>query len=131
MKSVFVLHHSYELDGYDETKLIGVYTSNEEAQLAIERLIGKPGFRNYPDAFGVTEYELDKDHWLEGFVTITTIMVKDIHGNWKAVTAAVEPGDAYIIIEKYQNDLLGEFKDGDIVSCELRDGELYAVEKRN
>ena len=34
-----------------------------------------------------------------------------------------------MIIEKYENDKLGEFKDGDIVKCKEDAGELYAFEK--
>lgn len=38
MKTVFILHHSYELEGCDETKLIGAYSTKEQAELAINRL---------------------------------------------------------------------------------------------
>lgn len=127
MNSVFILHHSYELDELEQTKLIGAYSSITEAEAAIERLIGKPGFKDHPDDFVITEYELNQDNWTEGFSTMTTIMVKDIAGNWKAVAAAVLSDGNYEIVEKYENDLLGEFKDGDIVRCEEIEGSLCAV----
>src|SRR5215203_5871078 len=117
MKSVFILHHSYEIDGREETKLIGAYTSEAKAEAAIEKLKTKPGFKVRPDDFVISEYELNTDHWTEGYSTMTTIMVKDTQGNWKAVAAAVQSDDTYKIVEKYENGLLNEYKDGDFVKC--------------
>lgn len=72
MKKVFLLQHSYERDesGVEETKLIGVYSTRERAEQAIVRLSNVEGFRDYPDCFCVDGYEIDKDHWVDGFVTI-------------------------------------------------------------
>lgn len=67
--SVYVLQHSYELDGCDETKFIGVYSSLEKAEDAVRRLKSQPGFVDHPDDFTVDKYPLDVDHWAEGFVT--------------------------------------------------------------
>ena len=66
---VFVLQHSYELEGHDETKMIGVYASREAAQEAVLRLIVQPGFCDQPGGFSIDLYPLDKDHWTEGFFT--------------------------------------------------------------
>ncbi len=77
----------------------------------------------------ISEYELNKDYWVEGYSVMTTIMVKDITDNWKAVSAAVQPDNTYGIVEKYENDILGEFKDSDIVRCDEREGILFAIEK--
>ncbi len=38
MKTVFILHHTYERDEHEEAKLIGVYSTNVQAELAINRL---------------------------------------------------------------------------------------------
>lgn len=46
-----------------------------------------------------------------------------------SVSAECIENDQYLIIEKYQNEILGIFKDGDTVICEKRDGELYAIRK--
>ena len=48
--------------------LIGVYSSDEEARAAIERVKGKPGFVDFPQGFEVCPYSLDRDHWPDGFV---------------------------------------------------------------
>lgn len=73
MKSVFVLHHSYDQakTGEEEAKLIGVYSTREKTQEAIDRLSNQPGFEDFPDYFSIDEYEIDEDNWTEGFVTET------------------------------------------------------------
>jgi homoserine kinase type II len=37
--------------------------------MAIARLRAQPGFRQHPNEFCVSGYELDMDHWTEGFVS--------------------------------------------------------------
>ena len=128
MKTVFVLQHSYERDFCDETKFIGVYATNELAQAALERLKIQPGFRDRQENFCIDEYELDKDHWTEGFSVMTAVEVKDKDGNWMTVEAVQLINGTYQIIETYRNDELGEFKNLDIVKCEIIDNVLYAKE---
>lgn len=79
MKAVFVVLHYYaDASGHEDTKMIGVYRSAESAREAVKRLKTKPGFRDYPrlvnsavdnddNGFHTSEYELDKDHWTEGY----------------------------------------------------------------
>jgi hypothetical protein len=81
MNTIFVLHHLHVLPGGEEdTKLIGTYRSNESALAAIDQLKVQPGFCDYPrlidplvddeeSGFYLDEYELDKDHWCEGYIT--------------------------------------------------------------
>ena len=65
---VYVLQHVRSDDEYgDDAKLIGVYRSAEAAALAMTRLRDQPGFRDHPSGFCAEPYELDKDHWVEGF----------------------------------------------------------------
>ena len=52
----------------DTELLIGVYRTKEDANAAIERLKGQPGFADFPQGFMSESYELNKDHWTEGFV---------------------------------------------------------------
>lgn len=75
MNEVFVLHHVHEASNGDEdTKLIGVYSSEAEAKAAIERLKDQPGFRDHLEGFCVTPYELNQDEWREGFVSWSEAM---------------------------------------------------------
>ncbi len=72
MEHVFLVQHEHELPGYrDEVKLIGVYATQEDADEAVERLKQHVGFRDHPDGFSVDKYEIGKDHWTEGFVTVS------------------------------------------------------------
>ena len=75
MKSVFILQHCYEHEyGHDEIKFIGAYSSEQKADETIKRLKNVGGFRDYPvDCFFIDKYEIDKDHWTEGFFKATII----------------------------------------------------------
>jgi hypothetical protein len=69
MNEVHMLWHVREDDAYKEdAKLIGAYSSADAATAAVERLKGQPGFVDYIAGFEVSSYEIDKDHWCEGFV---------------------------------------------------------------
>jgi len=47
--------------------LIGVYESVQDANAAIERLRIKAGFADFPQGFEIATYEINKDHWTDGF----------------------------------------------------------------
>lgn len=70
---VYILQHSYERDNCDEMKMIGIYSSYELAEAAIERLRPRPGFNVHPSGFSINAYRLDQDHWIEGFVMVPSI----------------------------------------------------------
>jgi hypothetical protein len=50
-------------------KLIGVYATEDDANGAIERFKGQPGFWDYLEGFEIDPYEIGKDHWEEGYST--------------------------------------------------------------
>ena len=66
---VFILYYINELNE-DDFKLIGVYSSKENAEKAKQRTKLLPGFINSPDSFLIDKHKLDEDHWTEGFVTV-------------------------------------------------------------
>lgn len=78
---VFVVQYLSLLgDDREDVKLIGIYRTYELATEAVERLKDKLGFRDHArivdpmvydneEGFHIDEYELDKDHWAEGFIT--------------------------------------------------------------
>ena len=80
MNIVYLLYHIHVLpDGEEDSKLIGVYRSNESAEAAVAHLRSQPGFRDFPKLLGreddasgfyIDPYELDKARWTEGFVTV-------------------------------------------------------------
>jgi len=67
---VWLLWHSYDLDGQEESKLIGVYSTEKLANEARDRTTELPGFREHPQDFVIDRYVLNEDHWREGFVTV-------------------------------------------------------------
>ncbi len=70
MMNVCILWHVRTIEGVDEEKLISVYSDETAAKAAINRLISKPGFRDCPDGFTMDNYEVGKDHWTEGYITV-------------------------------------------------------------
>jgi hypothetical protein len=48
--------------------LIGVYASETEAKAAIERVKGERGFADFQQGFQICPYEVNRDHWTEGFI---------------------------------------------------------------
>jgi hypothetical protein len=69
MNSVFLLWfvHAPDTDNEDEL-LIGVYSTEEDARAAIGRLKDKRGFVDAPDGFLIDPYEINRDHWEQGFI---------------------------------------------------------------
>jgi hypothetical protein len=58
-----------EEDG-DNLKILGVYSSEARAEDRIQRARELPGFEDEPDCFYVNHYTVDRDEWVEGFVTL-------------------------------------------------------------
>ena len=72
MESVFLVWHVHQISDHDEDeKLIGVYRTENDAKAAITRLQDKPGFRESPAGFEIVAYQLNRDHWIEGYFTVT------------------------------------------------------------
>ena len=70
LTEICVVQHSYDREGCEEIKFIGAYTSEDAAQEAISRARHQVGFLDHPTDFHISRYELGKDHWTEGFVTL-------------------------------------------------------------
>ena len=68
MDSVFVLWHVSQAGVTDQEKLIGVYKTEEDAKAAISRLSRERGFADAPAGFSYDKYQINQDHWAEGFV---------------------------------------------------------------
>ncbi len=65
------MQHEHEMpSGENDVKFIGVYASRATAEAACQRLRQQPGFAETPDGFSISRYEIGKDHWTEGFVTL-------------------------------------------------------------
>lgn len=68
---VFILWHVHEMEsGEQDSKLIGVYSTRQLAEAACVRSRQLPGFRDLPNTFVIDDYEVDADHWIEGYATV-------------------------------------------------------------
>ena len=61
---VYLLWHT---DKYDDSKLLGVYRTEELADSAMSRFRDKPGFREPGGEFEIDKYKVNQDNWTEGF----------------------------------------------------------------
>jgi hypothetical protein len=72
MDFVYLVQHSYEVGEngeFNEVKLIGVYSTQEKAEEAVDRYKEIPGFKNYLNGFHIGKHEINKDNWNEGFIS--------------------------------------------------------------
>jgi len=72
-KQVYLLCHSYEYgteNEHEEIKVLGIYSSEGSALLALERYYNLVGFNKFPkECFSVQCFIIDKDEsWKEGFI---------------------------------------------------------------
>jgi hypothetical protein len=75
MDFVYLVEHTYESDGIDEVKTIGIFSTRKKAQEAVEYLRYKPGFRDYPKkAFLISRAKIDRIGWSEGFCSFEESM---------------------------------------------------------
>jgi hypothetical protein len=71
MDKVFLLHHIHRFDDDDESvKLIGVFTSEDEAKAVVSLLVQQPGFKENPDGFVLEQHLLNDYSWREGYTTV-------------------------------------------------------------
>ena len=75
MKYVFELTHTRELlDFKEDCTYIGTYSSEEEAEKALNRNKQLAKFSDCIEGFNIDSFELNKDHWTEGYVTYSDVM---------------------------------------------------------
>ena len=68
LESVFSVSHSYTIHRYlDDERMIGVFSSREKAEQAVEDLKKQNGFILHPDDFDISELDLNDLLWKSGF----------------------------------------------------------------
>jgi hypothetical protein len=67
--TVYLLVHEYELDGYDQLKVLGVHSEHRLAEAAQTYFGTQPGFCDHLEGFGIQECQLNKNLWSQGFFT--------------------------------------------------------------
>lgn len=71
---VFLLQHErpgLDDDEAEDVKVTGIFSSRQRAAQVVDRLRQQSGFSRYPDGFHISEYEMDRAHWTEGFETLS------------------------------------------------------------
>ena len=74
MNKVYLLWHTHRderLSGGEDVKLLGTFTTKENAEKAQAEAALLEGFKDNLEDFEISEYDLDKREWREGFATIT------------------------------------------------------------
>lgn len=122
MEYVYVLHHSYELDGHEETKLIGIYSTRQKAKKTAKELSVQPGFNLYPDCFVINKHKIDKDNWTEGFKISYNICVSSSNKNSDNID--------YVIADFVKDDIFRVFMDFDKQEISLKAGQLIRCKKQ-
>ena len=67
---VWLLWHTHTVGEEDDEKLIGVYSTQQNAEQAQRRATKLRGFRDVPEGFGIDSYVVDQDRWTKGFVIL-------------------------------------------------------------
>ena len=68
-ETVYLLWFEQEREDCNDCELlIGVYSSESEANAAIDRVKHQKGFASFPEGFRIYPHELNKDSWREGFI---------------------------------------------------------------
>jgi homoserine kinase type II len=65
MKEVYLLWHENEVT--DDFKLLGVFDTEIDANLAVEYYKNISGFSDFPNGFTIDCYKIGEKQWLEGF----------------------------------------------------------------
>lgn len=133
MTTVYLLHHVQEGDEFDDdTKLIGIYSSEANAAAAKARAADQPGFHELPAGFRITSHTLDADHWREGFVTMTRVntpIENEAEDSWTTVVVRDLYDGRYRVRGPMPPDECWRYPPGSIVRCEtvIEDGAEYVV----
>jgi hypothetical protein len=68
---IYVLwHFRTDEQGCDHDKMLGVFSTRDKAQQALDFLRDKSGFKDYPDGFEILSGAMDEYGLKEGFITV-------------------------------------------------------------
>lgn len=67
----YVVYHEYEHPAcIDNIRFIGIFSTNEDAEAAVEEASESPGFSEHLDGFTIGVYTVGEDHWTDGYATV-------------------------------------------------------------
>ncbi len=142
---IFLLMHIFESsDGVRDHRIIGAYSSREDAERSAEKLKKQPGFVENPDGFTTLSYELGKDHWAKGMVSWSSeealdfemacseLVIQTAHMNTLSYLFARESGRWFRLSELLaKNDWIGTddgYREASIIWLPAPEGDAgYAL----
>ena len=68
-ETVFYLSHEWYDGEYDHISDLGYYSTQEKADIALEKFKKHDDFIEHLDGFCIAGHEIDKAEWLEGFIS--------------------------------------------------------------
>ena len=74
MNQVYLLWHTHtdkRLPGGEDAKLLGTFSTLENAESAQVEAVLLEGFKDHLEGFEISAYDVDKREWREGFMTET------------------------------------------------------------
>jgi hypothetical protein len=94
----------------DHDKLLGIFSTKEKAEEALDLLRDKPGFRDHPEGFEICDGPIDETSWLEGFASLWGDEEPDpnfVPGSGKRVffpSAEPMPETYWVLWHRYVNE---------------------------
>ena len=65
---LYIVSHDFETERQlDNPRQVGVYSTQQQAEMAVKRMRRLPGFKDFPNGFMIGRYRVNQDHWREGF----------------------------------------------------------------
>jgi len=129
---VFLLWHGDDIhDDTPDAILLGAYSTEDRALDRIARCRDVPGFTENADDFHISELEVDRDDWPEGYKIVEVVNVELLDEGvqvWRPVVAEVVAGGLHHLTPEAPGGEFWAFPPGSVVRCERRGTELYAVE---
>ena len=69
ISEVYLVQHVHDLgDETEDVKVIGIYSTEKNANIAVARLSDLPGFDKARNGFSIDRYCLDEDNWIVRYI---------------------------------------------------------------
>lgn len=57
-------------DGHEDTELLGIFSTEENANRTLSKVIKTPEFKNTPNLFEISTCRVNRLGWIEGYITL-------------------------------------------------------------
>lgn len=71
LKKIYFLYYVYEFeDGHDDVRLLGVFSSKQKANIALQNIKKNPDYKKIKNFFSIHQIIIDRLAWTEGYVKV-------------------------------------------------------------